>query len=49
MFAGCRPPETTLMGKDLDPSMYDVLFLPLAMVVLLSTLGQKIWDVLSDR
>jgi len=38
--AGRRRPETLLVGTDVPVSMYDALFRPLAMIVLLSTLGQ---------
>jgi len=54
LYAGCRRPETMLMGTDLAPSMYVDPFLPLAMVILLPTLGQQclmsyLTDNLSDR
>jgi hypothetical protein len=35
-----RRAETMLVGTDMPVSMYDDLFRPLAMIVLLSTLGQ---------
>jgi hypothetical protein len=38
--AACRRPETMLVGTDLPLSMFVALFRPLAMIVLLSTMGQ---------
>jgi len=38
--AACRRPETMLVGTDLPLSMFVALFRPLAMIGLLSTLGQ---------
>jgi hypothetical protein len=50
LYAGCLRPETMLMGTDLGLSMYVDPFLPLAMMILLPTLGQAgMLNVLSDR